>query len=319
MARFFDPALFPHDLMADYFSAVSPPAYTALHWLAAVVFGVDPFVLNKLLPIVLGVLMTGYAFRLTMRLLPVPAAAFAATTLLNQTVWLGDAIPSGTPRAFVYPLFLALLDYFVGRRYGRALGAVVLLGLFYPQMLAIAVGTVGLSLLHWQGGRLQLSRDRRLYLLLGGCVVAAALIVGWAAFRAAPFGPVVTADQARAMIEFTYSGRSFFFTADPFKYWVWGERSGFAPFGLEPRLIWVGLLLPVLARYPAVFPLTRQLSPLTSVLVRVVLASIGMFGAAHLLLFRLHLPSRYTQHSFRIVLAIAAGIVLLSLLDSLWR
>src|SRR5215212_3767018 len=48
MARFFDPELFPHDLMADYFAAVSPPAYTALHWLAAVVFGVDPFVLNKL-------------------------------------------------------------------------------------------------------------------------------------------------------------------------------------------------------------------------------------------------------------------------------
>ena len=113
----------------------------------------------------------------------------------------------------MYPLFLALLYYFVGRHYGRALGAVVLLGLFYPQMLAIAVGTVGLSLLHWQRGRLQLSRDRRLYLLLGGCVVASALIVGWAAFRVAPFGPVVTADQARSMIEFSSSGRTFFFTA----------------------------------------------------------------------------------------------------------
>jgi hypothetical protein len=84
MARFFDPALFPHDLMADYFSAVSPPAYTALHWLAAVVFRVDPFVLNKLLPIVLGVLMTVYAFRLTMRPLPVPAAAFAAGGALQD-------------------------------------------------------------------------------------------------------------------------------------------------------------------------------------------------------------------------------------------
>src|SRR5262249_22542700 len=54
-------------------------------------------------------------------------------------------------------------------------------------------------------------------------------------------------------------------------------------------------------------------------LVRVVVASFVMFFAAHALLFRLHLPSRYTQHSLRIVLALSAGFVLLILLDSLAR
>src|SRR5262249_277586 len=40
---------------------------------------------------------------------------------------------------------------------------------------------------------------------------------------------------------------------------------------------------------------------------------------AHALLFRLYLPNRYTEHSLRIVFSIAAGIVLLAVLDTLWR
>jgi len=133
MERFFDPELFPHDLMADYFSSVTPPAYIALHWISAVVFGIDPFLLNKLLPIVLGLITAACVFILSMRLLPVPAAAFAATTILTESLWLSDAIPSGTERAFVYPLFLPFLIWLIGRRYALCLGAVVLLGLFYPR------------------------------------------------------------------------------------------------------------------------------------------------------------------------------------------
>ncbi|HBE19858.1 MAG TPA: hypothetical protein DDW51_20145, partial [Cyanobacteria bacterium UBA11367] len=44
-----------------------------------------------------------------------------------------------------------------------------------------------------------------------------------------------------------------------------------------------------------------------------------MFVAAHLLLFKLHLPSRYTEHSWRIIFAIASGIVLTILLDAILR
>ena len=37
MARFTDPALFQNDLIANYFEAVSPPGYTAMNWISAVV------------------------------------------------------------------------------------------------------------------------------------------------------------------------------------------------------------------------------------------------------------------------------------------
>ncbi len=319
MERFFDPELFPHDLMADYFSSVTPPAYIALHRVAAVVFGIDPFLLNKLLPIILGLITAACTFMLSMRLLPVPAAAFAATTILTESLWLSDAIPSGTERAFVYPLFLAFLSWLIGRRYGLSLLAMVLLGLFYPPMLAVALGTVCLSLIGRGEGQWCLARDRRLYLLLAGAVVASAVIVGWSSYISARWGPIVTAEQARSMREFTYAGRTFFFTADPWKFWYWGERSGVAPYGVRPPLLWIGLLLPVLARFPSTFPLIRQLSPATSLLTRVVIASLGLYLTAHALIFRLYLPNRYTEHSLRIVFSIAAGIVLLAVLDTLWR
>jgi hypothetical protein len=44
-----------------------------------------------------------------------------------------------------------------------------------------------------------------------------------------------------------------------------------------------------------------------------------MFGLAHAFLFKLHLPTRYTGYSFRVIVAIAAGISLTLILDVLLR
>ena len=52
---------------------------------------------------------------------------------------------------------------------------------------------------------------------------------------------------------------------------------------------------------------------------QIIVSSLGCFVLAHLLLFRLHLPSRYTQHSLRLAASLAAGIVLISMLYGLWH
>jgi hypothetical protein len=315
MARFTDPSLFPNDLIASYFEAVSPPGYTAVNWVSAVVFGLDPFTLNKLLPLVLGLITTVYVFRLTMVLLPVPAGAFAAATILNESIWLSDALTSGTPRAFIYPIFAAFLFYLATGRAYRMLAAVALLGLFYPQILTIAVGLVGLRLIRIEGGRVGLSRRRRDYLLLAGAVLVALPSVAWAGLLSAEYGPTVTAAQARQMVEFGPLGRTRYFTTNAWRFWVTGERSGILPFSVKPPFIWLGLLLPGLVLFRRHVPLAARLSPKTSLLARLTVVSFGMYAAAHLLLFRLHLPSRYTQHSLRFVLALGAGLALVLLLD----
>jgi len=80
-----------------------------------------------------------------------------------------------------------------------------------------------------------------------------------------------------------------------------------------------GLSLPILRRYPSRFPLAKQLKSQVFVLLEIVLASVGLFFGAHATLFKLYLPSRYTQHSLRIFMALAAAIALTVMLDAVFH
>jgi hypothetical protein len=86
-----------------------------------------------------------------------------------------------------------------------------------------------------------------------------------------------------------------------------------------PPLVYAGFLLPILLRYPSQFPLSKQVSGGIILLPQLILASLAMFFAAHALLFKLHLPSRYTQHSLRIVMVAAAAVALTLLLDAVFQ
>ncbi|HEY9876639.1 MAG TPA: hypothetical protein V6D12_24660, partial [Candidatus Obscuribacterales bacterium] len=163
MQRFLDPELFPKDLIADYFQSVAPAGYTAIYQSMASL-GINPLVLNKLLPTMLGLITTGYGFGVCLELLPVPAAGFIAMLLLNQSLWMKDDLISATPRAFVYPLFLAFLYYLLRRYILAVCVAIALLGLFYPQFVLITAIVLILQLLDWDTGVPKLSQNRHNYL-----------------------------------------------------------------------------------------------------------------------------------------------------------
>ncbi|MGL5196384.1 MAG: hypothetical protein ACRC8Y_22575, partial [Chroococcales cyanobacterium] len=80
----------------------------------------------------------------------------------------------------------------------------------------------------------------------------------------------------------------------------------------------VGIFLPWVRRHPSRFPLVSQISPEIRILKQLIIAAILMFFAAHAVLFRLHLPNRYVDHSLRIVLAVATGILIAILIDWAW-
>ena len=71
MQRFLNPDLFPQDLFADYFQSVAPWGYTTFYHLAAKV-GIDPWVLNKILPVVIALVATGMVFFILMELTQMP-------------------------------------------------------------------------------------------------------------------------------------------------------------------------------------------------------------------------------------------------------
>ncbi len=330
MQRFFDPELFPNDFIADYFQSVAPQAYTALYQIIASV-GINPLFLSKVLPIVLGLVTTGYCFGVCLEILPVPAAGFVASLLLNQTIWLKEDLGSATARAFLYPLFLAFLYYFLRRSWLPTLVAIALQGLFYPQTLLISAGVLILQLVCYERSRPRLSRNRNDYLFCAAGLVVAFLVMLPYVFESSPFGPTISEAQARALPDFLPGGRTQFFASGLWRYWICGRRSGFLPdewcqptwrasiqpFFLSPP-IWLGFLLPSLLLFPRPFALVKYVKQVR-VLLDIVLVSFFMFFAAHAVLFKLYLPSRYTQHSLRIVLAIATGISLILILDALFR
>jgi len=316
MLRFIDPELFPKDLIADYFQSVAPVGYSTLYHLAAFV-GINPLVFNKLLPLVLGLITSGYCFGVCLEILPLPAAGLITTLLLNQNLWVKDDLSSATPRAFVYLLLLAFLYYLLRRSLLPCLAAIALLGLFYPQGVFLCGGVLILQLTKWQNGRLHLSQDKRDYLFCGAGLGVVLLVMVYYALTASEFGPVITATEARKLPEFADGGRSEFFHKQPEKFWFSGDRSGmFTKDLFTPVTLCTGLLLPVLLRFRSKFPLLGQLKSSILVLPQLLLVSLSMFFAAHAVLFKLHLPNRYTSYSFRILVALASGIALSVILDA---
>ena len=317
--RFVDPELFPRDLIADYFQSVAPLGYAALYRATAWI-GLDPFVFSKLLPMVLGLATTFFCFGVSGQILRVPAAGFIGSLLLNQSLWMRNGLVSATPRAFICPLLLAF-TYFLLRRWKVAsLFTVGLMGLFFPSTMFIALAILCLRLVRWEEGRLRFSRERGDYVFCAMGLAIAMLVLVPYAFRSSEFGPVVTAAEGREMPEFRPGGRMVVFRQDFLSYWLIGNHTGmfsaamFSPFALS-----LGLLLPIIIFFPKRFPLVARLSDGLSIFPRMILASTGMFFAANLLLFRLYLPSRFTVNSFRILLALAAGMSTIIALDAIFR
>jgi hypothetical protein len=307
LQRLGDRELFREDLIADYFSSVAPAGYKFVYWLGNLL-GLKPLVFNKILPLLLGVGTSIYLFLVTIEIFPVPLAGFFASLLLNQNLWLLDDLVSGTPRSFLYILFLGFIYYLLRQQLLPCLLFIVLQGLFYPQVVLISTGVLALNLVTQKQGK---------YFYLAG-LLGAMMTVGIYKLQTAEFSQVITLAQARQLPEFYPPGRSAFFSDRPWYFWLVGKQSGFFPFEWQYFLMCsFGLLLPFIAKLPNILPLVNKITPKSQIIWQIIITSSLWYGLAHLMLFRLHLPSRYSQHTSRMAIALLSGITLAILLHRL--
>ncbi|MEG4022648.1 hypothetical protein [Microcoleus sp. S13C4] len=315
MMRFVDPELFPKDFIANYFQSVAPAGYSTLYKLAATV-GIHPLFFHKILPLFLGLISTYYCFGLCLEMLPVPMTGFIASLLLNQHMWMTDDLASTTPRAFIYPIFLAFLYYLSRTSLLPCLGAIALIGLFYPPYALVAAGILVLRLLCWENGGLRLSGDRTNYLFCTTGLGVIFLVMLPYALDNSEFGPTYTAAEAKQMGEFVPGGRNAFFRPNPVDYWLTGRGSGMFPKSLfTPVTHCVGLLFPLLLFLRSAFPLANQIQSKIWLLLQLFLASSAMFFAAHATIFKLYQPGRYTAYSLRFIVVFISAIVLTLIID----
>jgi hypothetical protein len=299
-----DHNLFPNDLIADYFSSVVPTGYKFLYWLANCI-GIEPFLFNKILPGLLGVATTIYMFRITVTLFPVPLAGFLASLLLNQNLWMLDDLVSGTPRAFFYVLFLGFIYYLLHQRLLPSLLFISLQGLFYPQVVLITAGILAIQVI---------TNQKKRYFYLLGLIFAIAVLAIYQ-LQTSDYNQVIDLATAKKLPEFYSEGRNAFFVDNPWYFWLAAQRSGWFPREWQYVLLCsFGLFLPLILRYPQRFPLSKKLNNQVKIIWQILLASLGLFLLSHLLLFTLHLPSRYSQHTWRMVIALVDGITVAILL-----
>lgn len=311
MQQFLEPDLLPNDLLAQYFKSVTPFGFATFYRGFAFV-GIEPLFLSKVLPVGLKLLTTGYCFVLCLQLFPVPTAAFISTLLLNQNLSMRDDLVSATPRAFIYLFFIAFSYYLLRRAFFPCLGAIALIGLFYPPFLLIVAVILIIRLLG-------LSRNKFDYVFGASGLLLALLLMLPYALSSSEFEPIVSGIELTASPAFSPTGRIPFFDSNPFWFWLFGQHSGLLPNVLEHPLTSVGLLLPVILRYPLRFPLAKQVKCAIAFLPQVDAASLVMFFAAHVLLYKLFAPARYTRYTLKLALIIAAGIALVLILDAVLR
>ncbi len=313
LQQWIDPQLFPNDQIANYFKSVAPLGFKWFYGMAAQL-GIEPLVLAKILPLILSCITTIYLFFVSLHVFPVPLSAFLGTLILNQHLWLNDDLTSATPRAFVYPIFTAFLYYLINRKLVLCLITIAVQGLFFPQLVFVQVLILSFQILRYQQNSWRLSKQRQDYIFWLGGTCVAGLVLLLFALKLSEFGSVITAAQMRTMPEYGLAGRNEYFGVNPLRFIFMGDSGLRIP--LFPSIILAGFGLPFLKRR---FPFAGTITIHAKILIQITLASLLMYGAAHLLLMKLHFPNRYTYHTFRIVLAIAAGIVLTVLLEAGWR
>jgi hypothetical protein len=307
--RFVDPQLFPNDLFARYYQAIQPIGFKGLYW-AVAQLGIEPLWFAKILPLCLSLLTTSYVFGVSLQFLPIPSSAFLSTLILNQNIWLKDDLISATPRSFNYLLLAAFLYYVLNRSLFSCLVTLAIQGVFYPQLMLVEIGILGLRCLCWQGRSIKLVNDRSTWIAaLTGCAIGVTVILLFSTGVTQEFGDLVSAADMQTMPEFNSNGRRAYFGVDPLRFWLAGASGLRLP--LFPPIIWVSLGLPFLLK--ARSPLTRSIAHL-DLLGQLALASLGLFALAHLVFPTLYLPSRYTFYSARLIMAIGAGLVLFVLI-----
>jgi hypothetical protein len=317
-----DPALLRGDLVSDYFRSVSPAGFRGLY-AAACALGVEPFTFARALPAALTLVTALLAYRLVLRHEGRPVLAVAAACALGQVLWLTDALANATPRAFAPPLLLAFLLAASAPRARAATtaAAVLALGLVYPQAMLVAAGALALRALAppLEGRR----RDALPGLAVAGAVLAAHLA------SVSPYGPVLTLAEARELPALAAGGRSAYFSASGEVPLLEGARSGLVPLELSelrarlaPAVPPWAFALAGLAALAAPAVLRRPLGRVgprcragERLALELAVSAVACFGLAHLVAFRLHLPSRYAQHPLRVLFALSLGITAGALLE----
>jgi hypothetical protein len=296
---FRDAALFRHDWLTDFISSakVAPLGYKALYYVGTRLL--DPLWFSQLL----SLLLVGLSLPLIYRIgedLGGSRGGLMAGCLLVVFYFMSNA-SGGFPRSFALPLLLGCVSLLRRRAFGRLTLLLPLQSLLYPPILLNSVAlAAAVWFRDWNRRPGTQSWHQALVLCLGVGLAGGTLLNVYSFSPRTSFGHIVSRHEAREMPEFAAQGRSKFFDRT-LLLTLLNRRAGIA----AESLAWLAALLVImfLIRWPAGVLIPSLATDMAA-------TSLGLFGLAHLVLFKLHLPARYVMYTFPLaaILVLAANI-----------
>jgi hypothetical protein len=290
--RFQDPTLFPDDVLTTFISApqVAPPGYQALYAIGARLM--DALLFSQLLSLGLLLWCVWLMWRIGLQGGGTQSSAFAAGLLLFYVLYSSSG---GLPKSFGFPLLLLGIYLAQRQAFTGLAGLFVLQSVLYPPILlntgALAAATWWRA---WRQGTQPTIWRQWLILGLGVGLAASVLVTVYTALPAPSFGHMVTRQQAAAMPEFSRQGRTAFYGDTPLQTFL-NDRAGIGAERLYGFLLILVLIAAIRWPAPVVVPPVVQ---------DLVWTSAVLFGLAHLVLFKLHLPARYVIYTLPVAILI---------------
>jgi hypothetical protein len=279
MRRFQDGDLFDDPITnALLDTGYSPPLFRALYWLASHV--IDPVLFGELLPLALQPLCAWLVFRIVRdHAAWWPAAWLGA--LLFLVPWDIHRFSGGHPRAFMHAVVLLAVLLLMRRRHLAAALVPPVGLLLYPPAGLTALAIVLLAALERRHPFV--SRERALW--AAGSALGFAAVALATRFLLGPSEGLISEAEARQFPEFGPRGQMHFFATSTLQY----LKQNYSGFALEDS----GSILAIAALFFLVVR-PRNATRLRWEVWCLPIAALVLFAAAHLLLFRLYLPHRYT-------------------------
>lgn len=282
--RFIDPTLFPNDLIQRYYSlpAYSTPGYQLV--MRVMILVLDPQHAAETLAILIALASIGMAAWLGFR---IGKKTGASAAVLGFILFHNELLlEGGYPRTFGLLLLLAGALAMCRRKWW-VLGLIFAVSpvIYAPTVLNLApAAAVVLAVGIVRHRRLPHGFVAMFVLGLVGVGLIAAIYL-----RPVPaeVGPWFSYKEARSLPEMRPGGRTAFFRKWDALYF----KSPVSGIGLTPKqtIVAAVILLILFIWRPTAVPLTAW---------AILLAAVLMFLAAHALLFKLYLPSRYTSYAF---------------------
>ncbi|MBI3781656.1 MAG: hypothetical protein HY278_11470 [candidate division NC10 bacterium] len=299
LQKFRDPELFHNDLLTEFASSGlwATKGFVFIYRVAGHV--VEPIMLSKLIPLVLGPLSVFYLFQIGKEIKDHVAATLIVALRL-VTLWEGR-VPNGMPRSFAEPLLLAFLYCLIKRKYIAVVLIIAAESLIYPPAMFISIATFLFTTLRFTQWRLTVHKDGWRALAASIVIVVALLSPSYLFGREAKIGKLVTRAEAQNMPEFRSGGKFPVFRGNMFKDLAkdtgFDRKNPFRPawfLGASAILILVTL-----------YGHGRMIAP--KELCSVLLGGVGTYLLAYLAFPRFYLPYRYLLFTIPIFLKLFVG------------